>query len=92
MKTAQLERARYAPGLFDDNGQFCVYTERQRKQINTLRLFQRRYPDWVQFPSFARLDPRTTWRDDLRPAFGEQQSFFETEYERMRRETMEPQQ
>ena len=32
---------------------------------------------WVGRPFFARYDPQATWLDELRPAFGEEQFFFE---------------
>ncbi len=50
------------------------------EQVLVLRFLQARNPDWVNRPFFARFDPAATWLDDLRPAFGEREFFFEPEY------------
>lgn len=54
-------------------------TEVNGEQIMVLRFLQGRNPDWVQRPFFARHDPRATWLDKLRPAFGASKFFFEDE-------------
>lgn len=54
--------------------------EIQGERVFALRFLQGRNPDWVNRPFFARFDPRATWLEDLRPAFGEQRFFFEDEY------------
>lgn len=53
------------------------------EQVFVLRFIQGRNPDWVQRPFFARFDAQATWLDDLRPAFGEAEFFFEPEYKAM---------
>jgi KamA family protein len=50
-----------------------------------LKFIQARDPDWVGRPFFARFDPKATWLDDLRPAFGESRFFFDDELRTMRR-------
>jgi KamA family protein len=42
-----------------------------------LRFLQARDPDWVGRPFFAKFDPTATWLDELEPAFGEEEFFFE---------------
>jgi len=50
------------------------------EKVFVLRFLQGRNPDWVQRPFFARYDERATWLDQLEPAFGEREFFFEAEY------------
>lgn len=45
--------------------------------VLALRFMQARVADWVGRPFFAELDPNATWLDQLRPAFGEKEFFFE---------------
>jgi KamA family protein len=47
------------------------------EKVFVLKFIQGREPDWVGRPFFAQYDPKATWLDDLRPAFGEQRFFFE---------------
>lgn len=54
------------------------------EKVFVLRFVQGRNPDWVQRPFTARYDDRATWLDQLKPAFGEREFFFEAEYLRMR--------
>ena len=54
------------------------------EQVFVLRFIQGRNPDWVQRPFFAAFDPKATWLDHLKPAFGESRFFFEPEYQAMR--------
>ncbi len=42
-----------------------------------LKFLRARDPEWVGQPFFARFDPDATWLDDLRPAFGEPEFFYE---------------
>jgi L-lysine 2,3-aminomutase len=48
----------------------------------SLRFLQGRNPDWVQRPFFAKYDQHAIWLTDLRPAFGQQEFFFNRKYER----------
>lgn len=50
------------------------------EEVYVLRFLQGRNPDWVARPFFAKYDPKAVWLDDLEPAFGEEQFFFEDEY------------
>ncbi len=49
------------------------------KKIMTFRFLQGRNPEWVDRPFFAEFDTEAGWIDDLVPAFGEDQFFFEEE-------------
>ncbi|MEW6646073.1 MAG: lysine 2,3-aminomutase [Pseudomonadota bacterium] len=53
------------------------------EKVFVLRFIQGRNPDWVQRPFFARFDAQATWLDDLRPALGEREFFFQSEYDAM---------
>jgi KamA family protein len=53
------------------------------EKVFVLRFLQGRNAAWVQRPFFAAYDERATWLDDLRPAFGADAFFFESEYRAM---------
>jgi KamA family protein len=52
-------------------------------RVFALRFLQARDPAWVGKPFFARFDPRVTWFDGLRPAFGDNTFFFESGMEQL---------
>jgi KamA family protein len=47
------------------------------QRVFVLQFIQARDPDWVGQPFFAQFDPRATWLDQLRPALGQREFFFE---------------
>ncbi|WP_459624705.1 KamA family radical SAM protein [Burkholderia sp. 3C] len=49
------------------------------EKVFALQFLQARNPDWVRRPFFAKFDEHATWLDDLVPAFGEANFFFEKE-------------
>ena len=49
------------------------------ERVFVLRMIQGRNPDWVGRPFFAKYDPTATWLDDLTPAFGESEFFYDGE-------------
>ncbi len=49
------------------------------EKLFALQFLQARNPDWVRKPFFARYDANATWLDHLKPAFGKEKFFFETE-------------
>ena len=51
-----------------------------REKLFVLQFLQGRNPDWVRKPFFAEFDPNATWINDLKPAFGEEEFFFEPEF------------
>ncbi len=53
------------------------------QQVFVLNFLQGRDPNWIGKPFFARFDPRAVWIDDLEPAFGDPNFFFEEPYYEM---------
>jgi hypothetical protein len=47
------------------------------ERVFVLKFLQGRDPDWVGRPFFAKYDPQATWLDDLEPALGAKEFFFE---------------
>ncbi len=47
------------------------------EKVFILSFIQARDPSWVNRPFFARFDESATWMDQLKPAFGETEFFFE---------------
>lgn len=47
------------------------------EKVFVLTFLQGRHSDWVKRPFFAKFDPTATWFDQLKPAFGEKEFFFE---------------
>jgi L-lysine 2,3-aminomutase len=78
-RTARGPSMSAGPGKVEIQG----VTQIQGEKVFVLRFIQGRNPDWVQRPFFARFDPRATWLNELRPAFGEREFFFEEEYRAM---------
>jgi hypothetical protein len=52
-------------------------TEVKGEKVFVLRFIQCRNPELVDIPFFAKYDPNASWFDELAPAFGESQFFFE---------------
>jgi KamA family protein len=59
--------------------QILGVTEVMNEKVFVLRMLQGRNPDWVAKPFFAKYDENAIWLDDLKPAFNEEEFFFETE-------------
>lgn len=55
-------------------------TEIQGQKVFVLQFLQGRNADWALKPFFAQYDPNAIWLNDLKPAFGESEFFFEKEY------------
>ena len=55
-------------------------TEVQGEKVFILEFLQGRNPEWVGKPFFAAFDAAAQWLDDLVPAFGEKEFFYEQEY------------
>ncbi len=60
------------------------------EKVFILKFLQARDPSWVNKPFFAKFDARATWLDDLRPAFGESQFFFERTMDDLKRRRRQP--
>ena len=55
----------------------------QGEKVFVLEFLQGRNPNWVGQPFFAAFDPEAQWLDDLVPAFGEKEFFYEQEYKKL---------
>ena len=53
------------------------------EKVFILRFLQGRNPDWVGRPFYAAYDPKATWFDHLKPAFGQEKFFFTDEFNAM---------
>ena len=61
------------PGKVIVNG----VTEVKGEKVFILQFLQCRNPKLVGVPFFAKYDPKATWLDELEPAFGEKEFFYE---------------
>jgi len=75
-RTARGPSMSAGPGKIEVQG----VTEIKGEKVFVLRMIQGRNADWIQRPFFARYDEQATWISDLKPAFGENNFFFEDEY------------
>ncbi|MCP3978907.1 MAG: lysine 2,3-aminomutase [bacterium] len=73
-----------SPGKVVVDGECTIQGER----VFALKFLQARNPEWVGRPFFARYDEKAAWLDDLRPAFGEREFFFESEFRRMKEDRL----
>ena len=58
-------------------------SEIRGEKVYVLEFLQGRNPAWVGKPFFASYDAEALWLDDLVPAFGEKEFFYEQEYRRL---------
>lgn len=67
------------PSMSDHPGKIQILgvTEVQGEKVFALRFLQGRNPSWVDIPFFAQYDPKATWFNQLKPAFGKEKFFFE---------------
>jgi L-lysine 2,3-aminomutase len=74
-----LARTARGPSMSTRPGKVLVngVTTVRGEKVLSLQFLQGRDPAWVGIPFFAAYDPRAAWLDDLRPAFGESEFFFE---------------
>lgn len=84
-KVSGLGRTARGPSMSAGPGKVEIQgvTEIHGEKVFVLRFIQGRNPDWVQRPFFAQYDEEATWLDQLKPAFGEKEFFFEAEYREM---------
>ncbi len=64
-------------------------SEIKGEKVLQLRFIQGRNPDWVHRPFFSRYDEQATRLSDLKPAIGEEQFFYQEEFEQDYRENLE---
>jgi KamA family protein len=78
-KVSGLCRTVRGPSMSDHPGKIQVLgiQEVKGEKVFVLRFLQGRNPKWVDIPFFAAYDPKATWFNQLKPAFGENKFFFE---------------
>ena len=85
-----LARTVRGPSMSASPGKIQVQgvTEINNEKVFLLRFLQGRNENWTQQPFFARFDENATWLDDLKPAFGQKQFFYEEEYRQILNERL----
>jgi KamA family protein len=61
-----------------------VFNSDPDEKVLVCDFIQARDPSWVRIPFFAAFDPDAAWFDQLRPAFGKDRFYFESEEDRER--------
>lgn len=81
MQVSGLSRTVRGPSMSALPGKIAVegITEIKGEKVFVLTLLQARNPEWCKKPFFANYNPKATWYDQLRPAFGENKFFFQDE-------------
>jgi KamA family protein len=82
-KVSGIGRTVRGPSMSADPGkvQILGVEEIQGEHVFVLRMIQGRKPEWVQRPFFAKYDPEAIWLDDLKPAFGRSEFFYNEQLE-----------
>jgi len=77
-----LSRTARGPSMSSKPGKVAIegISEINGEKVFVLNFLQARDPEWVKKPFFARYDEKSTWLDQLEPAFGEEKFFFEERY------------
>jgi L-lysine 2,3-aminomutase len=78
-RVSGLARTVRGPSMLATPGKVVIdgITKINGEKVFALRFLQGRDPDWVGKPFFAQFDDEATWLDDLEPAFGQTEFFFE---------------
>jgi KamA family protein len=81
-RVSGLARTARGPSMSTSPGKIEVtgIAEIAGEKVIALRFLQARDPAWCHRPFFAAYDEEATWLDELRPAFGEREFFFEAEF------------
>lgn len=90
-KVSGICRTVRGPSMSDHAGKIQILgvCEAAGEKLFVLRFIQGRKPDWVATPFFAKFSPTATWFDQLKPAFGEKEFFFEHELGHYLRDALE---
>jgi KamA family protein len=59
--------------------------ELKGEKVFVLEFLQGRNPEWVGVPFFAKYNPDALWINDLTPAFGETEFFYQREYDKLKK-------
>jgi len=91
-RVSGLERTVRGPSMSATPGKVTVdgITEIRGEKVFNLRFIQAREPDWVRRPFHAKFDENATWLDQLKPAFGEKEFFFERALREMKSSHQSP--
>jgi KamA family protein len=70
------------PSMSCGPGKVCVLGHETvaGEEVFVLKFLQARNPDWCKRVFFAKYNEKATWIDQLEPAFGEKEFFFEQEF------------
>ncbi len=84
-KVSGLSRTVRGPSMSATPGKVVIegISEINNEKVFVLNFLQGRNPDWVKKPFFAKYDESSTWLDQLTPAFGEEEFFFEDELQKI---------
>ncbi|WP_455211686.1 KamA family radical SAM protein [Kaarinaea lacus] len=82
-KVSGLARTARGPSMSAGPGKVEIQgvSEIAGQKVFVLRFIQGRNADWVQQPFFAKYDENATWLDHLKPAVGQEEFFYEAEYQ-----------
>ena len=80
-KVSGVARSVRGPSMSAGPGKVQVLgvTEIEGQKVFALRFLQGRNPDWVHRPFYAEYNPEAVWLNDLKPAFGEKEFFYQRE-------------
>tara|TARA_B100000131_G_C18103703_1_gene606982 strand:+ start:37 stop:1461 length:1425 start_codon:yes stop_codon:yes gene_type:complete len=81
-KMSGLSHTARGPSMSSGPGKVCVLGKERvaGEDVFVLKFLQGRLDSWCDRVFFAKYDEKATWLDQLQPAFGEKEFFFETEY------------
>jgi KamA family protein len=90
-RVSGLERTVRGPSMSATPGKVIVdgIAEVAGEKVFSLRFVQAREPDWVRRPFYARFDAQATWLDQLKPAFGASEFFFEADLKKIKADRRE---
>ncbi len=85
IKVSGISRTVRGPSMSCTPGKVRIIgvSEVKGEKVFVCEFIQGRNNDWVGRPFFAKYDPRALWMDDLIPAFGQEEFFFEEDLARM---------
>ncbi|MGD9601565.1 MAG: KamA family radical SAM protein [Gammaproteobacteria bacterium] len=91
-RVSGLARTVRGPSMSATPGKVAIddVAEIHGEKVFVLKVLQGRDPAWSNRVFFARYDAGATWLDQLRPAFGEQQFFFDGVLAEMKRTGVQP--
>lgn len=86
-RVSGLARTARGPSMSATPGKVLIdgVAEIRGEKVFVCSFMQSRKPDWTKRPFFAKFDPSATWLDDLVPAFGDSEFFFEPEMKEFQR-------